>query len=99
MKIFPYASLLVVILLVTGCAARQVELTERGKRVRPVPSRAEVWDCKELGVVYASSSSAIHSGTRLVNARNKAAELGGNRILPGRIDVFGEREFQVFLCP
>ena len=83
-----------------GCTPTPVALTPEGERVAVLATLADAEQCKELGTVHAAASSAMsNEDTRLLNARNRAGALGGNRILLGRIEITGVQEFRVFRCP
>jgi hypothetical protein len=86
--------------LVTACSSVSTALTPEGERVVVIQTLTEVESCKDLGVVNAAmSGAASNQDTRLINGRNRAGALGGNRILAGRIELTGVQEFYVFLCP
>ena len=99
------------ILLVIGCAAPRNTLT--ATEVIPVDSITEVLQCKNVGtvtaVVHSPGEKLSSAGIRplnsetaadvMVDARNRARQLGGNRILPYSGLYKGSQQFMVFFCP
>lgn len=88
-------------LIVVGCAATPVMLTPEGEQVLVLEPPFNLRDCQYLGRIQASASNLRGDveAQRLINARNRAAARGGNRILPGSVQLLGAREFEVYQCP
>jgi hypothetical protein len=88
------------VVLLGACTPAVVTLTPEGERVQVVDNLQDVQDCSVIGTVSAAPSNAVsNENTRLIHARNRAAERGGNRIVPGRLEITGTQEFSVFKCP
>jgi hypothetical protein len=84
-----------------GCAATPVTLTPEGERVLVLEPPFNLRECQYLGRIQASATNLRGDveAQRLVNARNRAAALGGNRIVVGLVQLLGAREFEVYQCP
>jgi hypothetical protein len=88
-----------------GCT--WVKLTAPGEGVR-VGTTAQVAACKRIGATHAKTSTKMaffSRGGRKVDeeietlARNEAAEMGGNTIVPqGPTSSEGRRSFDVYRC-
>jgi Domain of unknown function (DUF4156) len=92
---------------VLGSACTWVKLTAPGESVR-VGTMAQVTGCEKLGATHAKTSTKIgifSRGPKKIDgeleslARNEAAEMGGNTIVPqGPTSSEGRRSFDVFRC-
>jgi len=90
---------------VLGC--HWVPLTEGGARVRLLRSE-QAAECEEIGTVNAKTSDRVIIFARTERkvreeleslARNEAAEMGGDAVVPiGRIET-GRQSFAVHRCP
>jgi hypothetical protein len=90
-----------------GSACTWVKLTPPGENVR-VGTIAQTTGCEKLGATHAKTSTKVgifgrspkKIGEELENlARNEAAEMGGNTIVPqGPTSSEGRRSFDVFRC-
>ena len=88
-------------------ACTWVKLTESGEGVR-VATRAEVASCRKLGATHAKTSARAGFFARSPQkideeletlARNEAAEMNGNTIVPqGPTSSEGRRSFDVYSC-
>lgn len=90
-------------LLVSGCAT--LKLSEGGEKVR-VLDPAEVSSCKNLGrtnasvtarVVFDRPADAVAEELETV-ARNSAASMGGDTIVPLTVIEEGKQTFVVYKC-
>ena len=90
-------------ILVSGCAT--LKLTEGGNKVR-VLDPAEVTSCKNLGrtntsvtarVVFERPAEAVAEELETV-ARNSAANMGGDTIVPLTVIEDGKQTFVVYKC-
>ena len=97
--------LLPVIAVAGGCSF--TKLTEAGANVRPATA-AEVGSCTGLGRVTASVAHEvgfIQRGDGAVRdnvydtAKNSAASMGGNTIVPASELRDGKQTFEVYRCP
>lgn len=91
-------------LIASGCTV--IELNEAGKTVR-VSDEAGVRDCERLHRMEVSVSDRVGPVIRkeerverelLDHARNKAAEIGGDTIVPVSEPEHGEQRFGVYRC-
>lgn len=96
------AALFAGLIITVGCS--QPKLTPAGQKVRLVTDESVVQDCKKIVIVVVSAQSTSkekEAELRLVIARNRAAENGGNAILPvgGLVsnDV-DKQEYGVYVC-
>jgi hypothetical protein len=90
---------------IAGCT--WVKLTSPGEGVR-VGTTSQVTACSRLGATHAKTSTKVaffSRGTRKIDqeletlARNEAAEMGGNTIVPeGPTSSEGRRSFGVYHC-
>ncbi len=97
---------LVFLLLLQASACTWVKVTEPGKLVE-VRETGEAENCKLLGKVTSVSRAKVAGIKRGIKkltteletiARNEAADMGGNTVVPlGEING-DEREFQVYHC-
>ena len=90
--------------LLSGCA--WVELTPQGKKVR-VLSEAEVVSCKKLGTTTANVADKVGGLERKPHiiadnletlARNAAADMKGDTIVPISAIEEGKQKFGVYRC-
>lgn len=93
------------IFLVSGCT--WVKPTPGGYQVRMASSSAEIADCRKIGntsvslldrVGYFKRSRKKVEDELSILARNSAAEMGGDTILPISEIFQGERSFAVYRC-
>ncbi|HEY5738321.1 MAG TPA: DUF4156 domain-containing protein [Gammaproteobacteria bacterium] len=98
-----FLTLVAATLLLGGCS--QLKLTDDGEKVR-VLEPSEVGSCRLLGKTNASVTSrviverpeeAVSKELRIV-ARNSAARMGGDTIVPLTIVEGGQQTFQVYKC-
>jgi hypothetical protein len=91
-------------LFVTGCAT--IKLSENGEKVR-VLAPAEVSTCKKLGKSNASVTAKALGISRPIEtltkelaniARNSAANMGGDTIVPLTVIEEGNQSFVVYKC-
>lgn len=89
------------VLIAAGCVATPVKLTPEGEQVQVLEPPFNLRDCQYLGRIQASATDLRGDveAQRLINARNRAAARGGNRILVGSVELLGAREFEVYQCP
>jgi hypothetical protein len=88
-------------------ACTWVKLTEPGEGVR-VGTAAQVANCERLGFTHSKTSSRVAFFSRSPQkidaevetlARNEAADMGGNTIVPqGPTSSEGRRSFDVYRC-
>lgn len=97
---------IVVATLILGACASALKLTSAGEKVR-VLSPDEVESCRKIGNTNASVTHIIAGIKRPDNvivqelrtvARNAAARLGGDTIVPLTVVDEGQQSFQVFKC-
>ena len=97
--------LLPMLALAAGCSF--TKLTEGGAKVRPATA-AEVGSCTGLGKVTASVVDEVafiprtEGGVRdnvYDTAKNSAAGMGGNTIVPASELKDGKQTFEVYRCP
>ena len=97
--------LLPVIAVASGCSF--TKLTEGGAKVRPATA-AEVGSCTGLGKVTATVVDGVafiqrsEGGVRdnvYDTAKNSAASMGGNTIVPASELKDGKQTFEVYRCP
>jgi hypothetical protein len=90
-------------LLMSGCAT--LKLTEGGQKIR-VLDPAEVTSCKNLGrtstsvtarVIFERPADAVAKELETV-ARNSAASMGGDTIVPLTVIEDGKQTFVVYKC-
>jgi hypothetical protein len=95
----------VVALLVAACATYE-ELTPGGEKVR-ILSANEVQGCRLLGKVTSSVTEKAGIYTRTegyvkqdveYNARNSAADMGGDTVVPMTKLTEGRQTFEVYKC-
>lgn len=77
--------------------------------VQVVESKEGVKDCTALGQVQGSARSLFGDAEaqRVISAKNRAAEKGGNRVLRGEptladapiVEGIGARYYDVYRCP
>jgi hypothetical protein len=88
-------------------ACTWVRLTEQGKGVRMVQA-SEAESCRKIGYATAQTTDrfAIFARTdRKIDeeigflARNEAAKMGGNAIVPSGARSDGRQAFEVYRCP
>ena len=98
------AALVFSAIAVTGCAT--TSLTQGGEKIRTLQPD-EVTSCKELGKSQASVTATalglarpIETLTKELNdiARNSAANMGGDTIVPLTIIKEGQQTFIVYKC-
>ena len=98
-------SMLVLALLLSGCAST-IKLNEQGEKVR-VLDPDEVSSCRELGRTNTSVTwvmlgverpeDAVAKELRVI-ARNSAARMGGDTIVPLTVIDKGQQTFVVYKC-
>ncbi|KPJ92087.1 MAG: hypothetical protein AMJ53_10070 [Gammaproteobacteria bacterium SG8_11] len=97
-------SFLLVTVMVASCA--WVKLTPEGEKVR-VLSMSEVESCKKLGKTTSSLKDKIAGVSRNKEkvekemqalARNSAAEMGGDTVVPVSEVQDGRQTFEVYKC-
>lgn len=97
-------SLLAVATVTAGCVF--VQPTEEGKKVR-VLTAAEVERCRSLGTLTSQVADHVGAIPRereavaddvLVNAKNAAAEMHGDTIVPASALKDGKQTFNVYRC-
>lgn len=96
-------------LALCGCAASTLELTPEGSAVQVAESKDAVKDCTDLGQVEGSARSLFGDVEvqKVISAKNRAAEKGGNRVVRGGaaladapiISGIGADVFEVYRCP
>ena len=91
-------------LLVTGCAG--LRLSDSGEKVR-VLDPAEVSSCRELGRTNTTTTAMVMGIPRPIEtvskelrivARNSAANMGGDTIVPLTVIENGAQTFMVYKC-
>jgi hypothetical protein len=91
-------------LFITGCAT--VKLSENGQKVR-VLGPTEISTCKKLGQSNVSMTSKALGIARPIDtltkelaliARNSAADMGGDTIVPLTVINDGKQSFVVYKC-
>jgi len=91
-------------LFITGCAT--VKLSENGEKVR-VLGPTEISTCKKLGQSNVSMTSKALGIARPIDtltkelaliARNSAADMGGDTIVPLTVINDGKQSFVVYKC-
>ena len=91
-------------LLVSGCAS--IKLSETGEKVR-VLAPDEISSCRELGKTNTSVTAKVLGVDRPLEtlekelaliARNSAANMGGDTIVPLTVVEDGKQSFVVFKC-
>lgn len=98
-----YPLLLLQLLLLSGCT--YVRLTDQGAQVTQ-GAAADVANCTQVGVVSANTRAKVvvkrvDGKVReelLVLARNEAANLGANTIVPDGEPVEGKQSFRAYRC-
>lgn len=98
--------LICLVTLLTGACATTMKLSEGGEKVR-VLGPSEVSSCRELGKTNTSVTwvllgiarpvETVSKELRLV-ARNSAARMGGDTIVPLTVIDKGEQTFEVYKC-
>ena len=91
-------------LFLSGCAF--VTLTDAGAQVRQ-SSAADVADCKLVATIASQTKSKVMVERNLskvkeeliVLARNRAADMGANAIVPVADQSNGAQEFSAYRCP
>jgi hypothetical protein len=92
-----------------GCSGSTLELSPEAAAVQLVEGKEAVNDCTDLGQVQGSARSLFGDveAQKLVSAKNRAAEKGGNRLLRGG-QALGDAKmvsgidadiYQVYRCP
>ena len=100
MKIGKFASIIGVAIGLAACGRPNIALTLEGEKVLLVELPRALNDCEELGTIKASGTGVSPDGDpRTVKARNKAARLGGNRIIVDSILLAGQFKYRVYYCP
>lgn len=99
------AAALLAVAALAGCT--WVDLTNEGRGVR-VASAAEVEGCERLGATHSKTSDTVwifaRSDAKVKSeleslARNEAAAMGGDAIVPtGPVSEGGRRSFDVYRC-
>ena len=98
-----YLALMAATLLLTACSG--IKLTDAGEKVR-VLDPGEVSSCRKLGktnnavtarVVVERPEEAIAKELRIL-ARNSAAGMGGDTIVPLTVVENGQQTFEVYKC-
>ena len=97
------STLVCAVALLGGCT--WVKLTEAGAGVAQADA-ADVTGCRQVGTVSAQTRDKVlikRGGPKvreelLVLARNKAADLGGDTIVPQGPPEGGSQDFRVFAC-
>lgn len=92
-------------LLVLGAGCTWIKLTEGGAEVMQA-TRSEAADCRLVGTVTSSTQDRVLvergrgkvAEELIVLARNQAASLGGNTIVPVGPPVAGRQDFEVYTC-
>lgn len=92
-------------LLLWAAGCTWIPLTEAGAEVRQATVE-EVQNCRMLGTVRAKTQDRVVlergrgkvAEELIVMARNEAAELGGNAVVPTGPPVEGKQAFDVYLC-
>ncbi len=104
MKIQNSLGVLLLAMIVSACT--WVQLTAEGEKVR-VLSDAEVTQCTLVGQTTANTTEKLAGVKRHDNAlefeltslaRNSAANLGGDTIVPAGSIVDGKQTFKVYRC-
>lgn len=92
-------------LVLAGCAGQSVQITDEGARVRVMESRMDAADC-ELLKEFRMGPRDIRGDVKLQRlnlARNQAAELGANALLPGEMSteplMLTQQHFTAYRCP
>lgn len=93
-------------MVLTLSACTWVQVTPGGEAVRLVQNKGEVSDCKELGTTTSSVMSKFfverdpkEVARELADlARNSAAEMGGDTIVPISAVENGQRTFGIYQC-
>jgi len=113
MSAFPLKPLVLVLGLASSLAACSWfepnppnELTPEGKQVRVIERAADAANCRSLGKITGRAASVVGkvdaTEDAALDARNKAAQAGGNAILrrenPTPVSEPGAQAFEVFLC-
>lgn len=97
--------IIVAVFMATGCT--WVKPTPSGEQIRVATDPQTVQDCKKLGNTTVSLLDRVGPIKRdakqvkdelNVLARNSAAEMGGDTILPVSEIYLGERSFDVYRC-
>lgn len=99
-----WTGVLLAAVMLAGCVF--VQPTAEGKKVR-VLTAGEIEDCRSLGTltsqvanrvgVIPRSQEAVQEDV-LVNAKNAAAGMGGDTIVPATDMEQGKQEFEVYRC-
>ena len=96
------AALFAGLIITVGCA--QPKLTPAGQKVRVVTDESVLQNCEKIVIVVVSAQSTSkkkEAELRLIIALNRAAENGGNAIIPvGELvsnDV-DKQEYGVYVC-
>jgi hypothetical protein len=107
----PLAFACLVASLFCACALTQPNppnvLTPEGEKVVVVPTLANLTDCRSAGMITARAASVFGkvdmTEDQTVDARNKAAKLGGNRVMRREatepVAEPGTRSYEAFICP
>ncbi len=99
-------SLVLAALLLSGCANVGLKLTAEGEKVR-VLDPDEVSSCRQLGKTNTSVTPVVMGVARPdmtiakelhIIARNSAARMGGDTIVPLTIVDQGQQTFVVYKC-
>jgi len=99
-------SFILAALLIGGCANTGLKLSSAGEKVR-VLDPDEVSSCREMAKVNAATTRVIMGVERpdatiakelRIVARNRAAKLGGDTIVPLTIVEDGAQAFVVYKC-
>ena len=104
MDMLKYTLIATIALLASAC--RFVEVSETGEQVR-VAQASEVTDCKELAQTTVKGVDKILAAKRIDRvveremrdmARNEAARIGGDTVVPVSEIVDGRQTFAVYRC-
>jgi hypothetical protein len=96
-------------LALCGCAGSTLELSPEAAAVQVAESKDAVKDCTDLGQVQGSARSLFGDveAQKLISAKNRAAEKGGNRVVRGGealadakiVSGIGADTYAVYRCP
>ncbi|MCE3269335.1 MAG: hypothetical protein K0R49_1587 [Burkholderiales bacterium] len=99
-----YMISLCIVLLATGCSF--VSLDSQARDITVLEDANLVKDCKSLGdtnVSLWSKAETFQSRTKVESqfdtlARNQAATMGGNTVVPHSQTIKGQRKYSVYNC-
>jgi hypothetical protein len=107
----PFALVFLIASLVGACDLVQPNppnvLTPEGEKVVVVATLADLTNCHSAGMITARAASVFGKvdlkTDQEVDARNKAAKLGGNRVMRREatepVAEPGTRSYEAFICP